>query len=209
MWFILACTAAPKGDDSGVDSAAPSETDPFADSVVRYEPGAGAGYGQEGYPGVVLGAPEAPGDGGGSLDVLSLGLAGEIVVSFDDLGLVDGAGPDLLVFENAFVGWYEPGVVAASDDGVSWSEWPCDATDAGGLYPGCAGVAVVHANSENGVDATDPGAAGGDAFDLAEIGLTQARFVRVRDAGLGDGAGTSAGFDLDAMAVVNGASIAP
>ncbi len=207
MWFFLACALEEASGDSAVDTAAVG--DPFADSVVSFTPGIGAGYGQDGYPDVVLGGPQAPGDGGGSLDVLSLGLSGEIVLAFDDVGLVDGQGPDLLVFENPFVGWYEPGYVAVSEDGVTWSEWPCDPTDAGGMYPGCAGVGLVYANDDNSVDAADPAAAGGDAFDLADLGVARARFVRVRDGGQGDGSGTSAGFDLDALAVVNGEAILP
>ena len=45
---------------------------------------------------MVLGPPESPGNGGGSLDVLSLGREGEIVLAFDDIGLIDGEGPDEL-----------------------------------------------------------------------------------------------------------------
>ena len=177
---------------------------PFVDEVVAYEPGEAAGYGQDGYPDVVYGPPEAPGDGGGSLDVLSLGREGSIVVAFRALDVVDGPGADLIVFENPFVGWYETGVVGVSDDGVDWFEWPCDPLDVEGLYPGCAGVAVVYGNSSNGVDATDPAAAGGDAYDLAEIGRASARYVRIRDSGANSYDGVSGGFDLDAVAVVNG-----
>jgi hypothetical protein len=59
------------------------------------------------------------------------------------------------------------------------------------------------------VDPTDPAVAGGDAFDLAEVGLPRARFVRIRDGGTSDYAGVSGGFDLDAVAVVNGETLAP
>lgn len=54
------------------------------------------------------------------------------------------------------------------------------------------------------------GITGGDAFDLADLGLTKARFVRLLDLsvachgsrmGCGGGGG---GFDLDAIAVVHG-----
>ena len=110
---------------------------------------------------------------------------------------------DLLVFENAFTGWAEPGIVGVSEDGVTWTEWPCAPGDAAGGYPGCAGVAIVYASSTNGVDATDPEAAGGDRFDLADIGVAQARYVRIRDSGVSPAGGTSTGFDLDAIALVN------
>jgi hypothetical protein len=177
---------------------------PFLDQLIAYEPGDHAGYGQDRLPDVVFGPPAAPGNGGGSLDVVSLGREGSIIVAFRDLDVVDGPGPDLLVFENAFAGWPETGVVGVSDDGETWTEWPCDAANAAAAFPGCAGVAPVWANAENGVDATDPDAAGGDRFDLATIGVARARFVRVRDSGRNPYDGTSGGFDLDAMAVVNG-----
>ncbi len=192
--------------DSGADDtgdSAPAE-DPFIDLVVSFLPGEASGYGQDRLPDVVLGSPMAPGGGGGSTDVVSLGREGEIVVQFDDITLIDGEGADLLVFENPFPGWLEPGVVAASADGTTWYEWPCDATNAADAFPGCAGVAFVYANATNGVDPTDPATAGGDAYDLADIGLARAAYVRVRDAGVSDYAGVGGGFDLDAMAVVNG-----
>ena len=220
--LLLACTEAAKSPsesqpvhdsadsstDSSTDTSDSTEDrfptgDPFADAVISFSPGEGAGYGQDSYPTVVLGSPEAPGTGGGSLDVLSLGKQGEIVLAFTDYGLVDGEGPDLLVFENPFTGWYEPGRVAVSDDGINWMEWPCDPADASGVYPGCAGVALVYANSSNGIDPTDPATAGGDAFDLADLGITQARYVRIQDGGLADYSGNSGGFDLDALAVIH------
>ena len=227
--LVLACTttdpAVEKEDSHASDSvlhesAADSEdtttdsdpdtaptTDPFADVLVSFSPGEGAGYGQDQLPDVVLGSPEAPGNGGGSLDVLSLGREGEIILQFTDVLLMDGPGPDLLVFENPFTGWYEPGRVAISVDGLSWYEWPCDAENAAEGYPGCAGVALVYANSSGEVDPTDPVAAGGDAFDLADLGVDflgqPIGYVRVRDAGVNDYSGTSGGFDLDAVAVVN------
>ena len=185
------------------DTAAPTP-DPFADELLSFHPGPGAGYGLEALPSVVLGPPAGAGDASGSLDVLSLGEAGEIVLAFQDLLPVDGEGPDLLVFENPFSGWLETGVVAASEDGVTWFEWPCAADDAAGGYPGCAGVQPVYANDDNGVDPTDPAAAGGDAFDLADIGLAWAAFIRIRDSGANSYAEPSGGFDLDALAVVNG-----
>jgi hypothetical protein len=54
------------------------------------------------------------------------------------------------------------------------------------------------------VDPVDPSVAGGDAFDLAALGLPRAGFVRVRDLGLGSPTPDTAGFDLDAVASVHG-----
>ena len=194
------------GAGDGGDTGAPAvvyDPWPFADAVLSYSPGPAAGYGQDRFPDVVFGPPEAPGDGGGSLDVLSLGEGGEIVLELRALDLVDGPGPDLLIFENPFTGWAETGVVGVSLDGIEWVEWPCAAEDPAGLFPGCAGVAIVYSNSENGVDATDPEVAGGDAFDLGALGLSRARYVRIRDSGANSYEGLSGGFDLDAIAAVH------
>ena len=190
------------GGDSGTATVS-YDPWPFADEVVSYSPGKGAGFGQDNYPAVVYGPPESPGGGGASLDVLSLGQEGVIVLAFRALDLVDGDGVDLIVFENPFTGWAETGVVGVSEDGETWVEWPCDAQDAAGGYPGCAGVALVNTSSTNGVDATDPAVAGGDLFDLADIGVARARYVRVRDSGANSYSGVSGGFDLDALAAVH------
>jgi hypothetical protein len=205
------------GPDSGIDAGAPDSgtdagvrlSDPYADEVVSFAPGESAGFGQDRFPGVVLGAPVGVGPDNGSLDVLSLGRAGSITLRFTDVGVVDGPGVDLLVFENAFTfpsgsTFAETGVVSVSEDGANWRAFKCAATDVDAGYPGCAGVRTVQANPANGVSATDPAVAGGDSFDLAIVGLARARYVRITDSGANGYGGTSGGFDLDAVAVVNG-----
>ena len=188
----------------------PDGTDPFADSVVDFDPGPDAGFGSDDFPDVVLGPPRGRGAAAGSLHVLSLGELGSITLEMVDLEIIDGPGPDLLVFENPFPGWYETGVVEASLDGIDWYAWPCAAEDEAGDFPGCAGRASVYATPDFLIDPTDPEAAGGDAFDLADIGLPAARFVRITDSGynaLGYG-GITGGFDLDAIAAANWAEVA-
>ena len=167
--------------------------------------------GQDAFPGIVLGPPEAGVDGNAGLDVLSLGCGGQITLRFAGAGVVDGPGPDLLVFENPFVvgdgTFVEPARVLVSDDGVDWRAFACD-LEAEPLR-GCAGVALVRANEGNAIDPTDPAEAGGDAFDLAEVGLARARWVRLIDVGEEYDpsglwcSGPSAGFDLDALAAVH------
>ncbi|MCP3139344.1 cell surface protein [Pyxidicoccus xibeiensis] len=197
--------------DSGTDAGS-RPADPYADAVVSFAPGEGAGFGQDLFPGVVLGPPTGAGPDNGSLDVLSLGRGGSITLRFDDVGLVDGPGVDLLVFENAFAlpggaTYTETGRVSVSEDGVTFHDFACASTDAAGGYPGCAGVRTVQANPANGVSATDPAVAGGDSFDLATVGLTRARYVRITDSGNNRYGDTAGGFDLDAVAVVNGESL--
>jgi len=211
LLVLLACDGAALDTDAdpGTDSDAVDQPwltphgDPFADAIVSFEPGPGNGFGQDSLPHVVLGPPVGGGEIG-SLHVLSLGEQGAIVLELSDIGLVDGPGVDLLVFENPFVGWVETGRVAVSQDGQTWHTWPCDEHDANGGYPGCAGVERVWSTPDNGVDPTDPDEAGGDAFDLADLGVEHARYVRITDSGANTYDGETGGFDLDAIAVVNG-----
>jgi len=188
--------------DSGVPDAGPRDAGagPFAARVVSFDAGAGAGFGN---PQLVFGPPQGGGDGLGSFDFLSLGNGGGIILALDDLLVSDGPGVDLLVFENAFVGFIETGAVAVSDDGATWHEWPCAADDPDAGYPGCAGVHPVYSSTASGISPTDPLVAGGDGFDLATLGLTHARYVRIRDSGKNRYVPTSGGFDLDAIAVVH------
>jgi hypothetical protein len=51
--------------------------------VVDFSPGLNAGFGQNQLPQIILGLPKAGGSNQGSLDVLSLGIGGEIILAFD------------------------------------------------------------------------------------------------------------------------------
>jgi len=141
------------------------------------------------------------------LDVVSLGNGGQVTVEFGGSKIVDGPGPDFIVFENAFFAagdssqpFAELATVEVSEDGQTWVAFPCVAS--GAPYGSCAGWHPVYANAdENEIDPLDPSVAGGDAFDLAEIGVGSARFVRITDRS--DLTGMNGVFDLDAVAVVN------
>lgn len=211
IFLLLAgCGVAPPEIDAGVDAGLEVDAgDPWADRVVRFVPGAGAGFGQDLFPGVVLGAPSGGGETSGSLNVLSLGKDGVIELEFVDLIAIDGPGVDLLVFENAFTGFLETGVVEVSADGLEWRKFPCAAALDGGVT-GCAGTRPVFGNPDQGISGTDPSVAGGDGFDLAEVGLSSARFVRITDSGANRFYGPpGGGFDLDAVAVVNSRRLTP
>lgn len=214
LLLLLGCGVAPPEPDAGViepepDAGPTRPDDPWGDRVVRYAPGPGAGFGQDRFPEVVLGAPEGGGTSQGSLDVLSLGNRGVIEIEFIDLAAIDGPGVDVLVFENGFPGFLETGAVEVSDDGIDWRAFPCGAgTDAG--ISGCAGAHPVFANPAQGISGTDPSVAGGDGFDLADVGLARARFVRITDSGANRFYGPPAGgFDLDAVSVVNTVKLSP
>ena len=181
--------------------------------LVSLTQGDGGGYGADRLPAIVEGPPHGAGCCAGSTDVVSLGNGGEIVVAFD-VDVVDEPGVDLIVFENPFeiAGdptnlWSELGEVSVSEDGVAWTTFPCaqpTPRNAPPPYGQCAGWRPVMATVERPVDARDAAKAGGDAYDLATIGVRRARYVRVRDLRserpAKDG---TAGFDLDAMAAVH------
>ncbi|MFO0756599.1 MAG: hypothetical protein U0359_08920 [Byssovorax sp.] len=165
--------------------------------------GGGETFGQEAFPAPVLGPPKGDGCCSGSLDVVSLGDGGTVTLTFDGNAIVDGPGPDFLVFENAFdIGndpmhpFAELGTVEVSDDGVSFVAFPCTAK----AYPygSCAGWHAVYGNLDDGVDPLDPAVAGGDPFDLADLGVHEARFVRITDR-----ADMPGSFDLDAIAILH------
>jgi hypothetical protein len=178
----------------------------FVTQVVEVCFGADAGFGQDHFPKIVYGPPKGGGAGEGSLDVLSLGEGGEIIVAFHDNAIVDGPGPDFIVFENPFEIsgdpndiYANPGTVSVSDDGVTWTAFPCAAKHA--PWGQCAGWHPVFANAGmNEINPLDPATAGGDAFDLADIGVTRARFVKITDR-----ADLPGDFDLDAVGIVNAA----
>lgn len=181
--------------------------------------GGGAGLGQANLPHAIQDGPTGGPDGSGSVTgVLSLGSGGEIVVDFGHFEIVDGPGPDFIVFENPFLiapftPFAEPGVVAVSDDPSleNFVEFPCALDEPDGdpsaelwPYPGCAGVRPVLANVQtNCIPPTDPVRAGGDAFDLATLGVEHARYVRVRDGGISNLGEETRGFDLDAIVLIN------
>ena len=183
----------------------------YATSVESFSPGDGAGYHADQLPDVVLGPPQGKGTDSGSLDVLSLGSGGEIVLGFGAHSLTDGAGPDFVVFENAF--WpggdqsqvyAELGEVSVSEDGETWQAFDCNTSgDGHGRYPGCAGFTPTLVYDANTLLPLDPEKSGGDAFDLADLGVTRARFVKIRDLKTLEPAGMTSGFDLDAVGAIH------
>jgi hypothetical protein len=192
-----------------VDGNPTAEPLPYASAVLSFEPGDEAGFGDDALPDVVLGPPGGGDEQAGSLDVLSLGKGGSIVLGFDPYAIIDGEGADLVVFENAFwpggdatAVFAEPGQVSVSEDGEEWHAFPCDAKgDGAGHFSGCAGVTPSEKYDAKSLVPLDPALSGGDAFDLADLGLARVRFVKVRDRS-NAGAAPSAGFDLDAIGAV-------
>lgn len=178
----------------------------FASAVEMFEEGENAGFGSQNFPEVVLGPPDGKGTKAGGLDVLSLGVGGSIVLSFES-AIADTEGADFVVFENPFhpggnaeAVFAEIGRVAVSSDGESWTEFECSAEpESPGTWPGCAGWIPTEVFDPSRADLT-PTDTGGNAFDLADIGVESARYVRITDLQT-EGVAPTAGFDLDAVGV--------
>jgi len=213
----------------------------MADGVASFasgfaDPNTGFRYAE--LPGIVLGPPGDSLPTQGSTSTVSLGRGGSITLRFTDNVIVDGPGPDFIVFENAFFKgsvpasptstcnvFAEPGRVEVSADGFTWAAYPYDASSlalVGQDQTPCSAIPLLHGLAGltptftgNWTVPDDPGAwdgggtggvsgAGGDAFDLAEVGLAEVRFVRITDLNLGTGfAGNAEGFDLDAVVALN------
>ncbi len=114
----------------------------------------------------------------------------------------------------------EPAAVSVSEDGINLFAFECDPnmpkTVVGGtnfyagLQSGCAGITPTLYGRDFFIPGLENGA-GGDAFDLADIGVKRAKYVKITGAGtykkpadpenLGNG---NIGFDLDAVSVING-----
>lgn len=196
------------GADGGVVRA-----DRFITTVVSFTPGPCAGFGASEMPSIVFGPPVGRGATKGSLDVVALGVGGEIVLSFEPNAILDGPGPDFIVFENAFYAAGDAtqpaadlGEVSVSEDGVTWATYTC-APGPTAPYGACAGWNPVYSAPGNGISPFDPATAGGEAYDLADLGMTRARFVRIKDrseaACEGQPKPTTNGFDLDAIALIH------
>lgn len=185
------------------------ETDPWVDVVVAFTPGEGAGFGENFFPDNVLGPPDPDptltpvNPSAKPQELLSLGHGGEIVLEFSDNFIADDEGVDFTVFENSFYvngdttqPFIEAAFVAVSMDGQNWVEFPWDTT----TFEGFAGVTPTKDNQ----NPTDPKVSGGDSFDLAEVGLPYAKYVRLTDIGDLKQEGTfNDYFDLDAVVAVN------
>ncbi|MFC2170429.1 T9SS type A sorting domain-containing protein [Calditrichota bacterium] len=186
----------------------PLFADPWADAVISVDYGEGAGFGQDYFPDNVLGPPDTAATpeaaSANPQEILSLGSGGSIILTFEDGGIMDEPGVDFTIFENPFYpagspnSYSETGIVALSEDGEDWIEYPYDPDS----FEGLAGVTPVN----GGANPLDPDNSGGDSFDLEIAGIQQAFYVRITDSeGLVDDNGPS--FDLDAIAVIHGENL--
>lgn len=199
--LLCACAEPTEKPDTAVS---PADL-PFATAVEQFSPGEGAGFGADKMPDVVLGASQGHGVARGSMDVLSLGRGGQITLSFAPRRIIDGQGDDLVVFENSFwpggnsaAVFAELGRVELSQDGENWHAFNCQKDDLPPL--GCAGFSPsLECGDSASFEIED---CGGDAFDLADLDLDFAHFIRITDLSFA-GEEPSAGFDLDAVGLIH------
>lgn len=150
---------------------------------------------------VSLGA--AVNDDGGA----SAPYGGMITLEFADNLVWNGPGADFTVFENVFyicdasgtpdpeTRFMEPAIISVSQDGLNWRQFGIDFSpryhpDSRKLnlrHPYCynSGFAGVNPVMSDGYDPdpTDPEVSGGDSFDLADVGLSWIRYVRIQSTG--------------------------
>ncbi len=199
-----------------------AQSDPYADSVMVFVKGIGSWVNQEApyFPDNVLGAPShnatniVPATS--PQDICSLGIGGEIILKFSDNAIINGPGNDFTIFENPFLIQFgpragqifaEPGKVAVSKDGINFYEFPFDSL----TLIGCAGLTPTNGNA----DPTNPDSSGGDHFDIADVGLDTAYYVKITDVTdiiLSDTSHpyydfTANGFDLDAIVAIHSADV--
>ncbi|MEZ4463764.1 MAG: hypothetical protein R3F60_18010 [bacterium] len=185
-----------EADAPPLDRPAPTP-DPIGEARLADEVRAApsAGDGPFGDPHRAVNGVRGTGDAQGGLDVFSLGTTpgvdDHVVLCWSDGPVLDGPGPDVVVFENPFAGFVDPVIVEVSADGEAWATFPHDyrADDEAtydpdpARWPGFAGVTPVRFHAEHHrVDPFDPAAAGGDAFDFNDLDASPAA-ARVRAEG--------------------------
>ena len=234
-------------DDDSDDDASRQSCEPknYAIQVIKYHHAPNGGFGEEFLPDNVIGPPAGNGEIAPQIspaELFSLGDGGYIILKLGRK-VVDGDGPDFIVFENPFFKggnpdnvFIEAAVVDVSQDGTDWHRFPFDYEPNGenpwsnpDNFSGFAGINPVYANCDpkKFTDPLDTSKSGGDLFDLADVGLDWIAYVKIIDTGnaatypdsqiydsdgdpvddTGNHGFTSpptAGFDLDAVGVING-----
>lgn len=212
------------------------------DEVYDFQPEDPATYGHDLLPSIVTGFPGPSSATTGSTQVVSLGTGGSITLDFTNNIIVNGPGPDFIVFENAFFCGTVPGssaddysvfvepVIVEVFDGSTWKAFDYDGdallqvgsttedatcaprslveqlTGLAGITPTFSGDRIVpddpHVWDPDGIGGVSGW--GGDAFDLADIGVTQTDRIRLTDSGRIAGfTGSPQGADIDAVIALN------
>ncbi len=154
----------------------------YASTVLQFNQGTGSGIFTQSN---ILGAPSGAGFNNGSLDVLTLGVQGNVTVGFN-AAIVNGPGVDFTVFENGFE--FPPGFiftelafVEVSTDGLNFARFPSIYQGVQGPFGSfttfpygssinlAGGMPVIANPLFNTIDPLNPVYSGGDAFDLDDL----------------------------------------
>lgn len=200
---------------SAIGCAAPPSQPVLLDAVAAAP---GATYVGRGDPALATNGVRGAGEHAGSLDVYSLPSGEDARLELAVPGvLIDESGPEIVVFENPFVigggpaRFMDPMVVEVSSDGETWVAFPHEyacadetryTTDPA-AWRGFAGVTPVLLDEDDAPgDPFDPLAAGGDAFDLADLPAEArdgVRYVRLVSARVRTNPDTGAPFPHDPL----------
>lgn len=192
-----------------------SKSQIFIDTVFSFTPGTiqFGGQSPEYYPNNIFNAPSINATKyiaeTRPEEILSIGLNGEIVVGLTNNLIIDKEGDDFTVFENTFINQFneviyaEPAIISVSKDGINYIEFPYDILTLDGL----AGTKPTIGSN----NPFNPLKSGGNAFDLAKIGIDSVRYIKIKDITeqiLNNPEHpnydpTLSGFDLDAIAIIN------
>ena len=187
----------------------------FADNIAEYDGKEIKSFSRE----KALNGVFGKGDDMGSLDVFVVGEGNYVVFEWKGKKVVNSKGDDIKVFENGFyiAGTknrmaLDLGTVEVSKDGENWISFPVsyDETQFKNSNigkTGFVGTTPVYLNMESSNEMiNDPSLeeAGGDGFDLSEIGLEEGdyiKYVKVIDGGSAypDGQIASNGIDIDGV----------
>jgi hypothetical protein len=184
----------------------------YSYKLLRFEPGLGEDgyfqdYGDVDYRRAVSGAPDFGVAEAEKLetfksDFLPLGNGGSVVYEIEDGEIIDGDGPDFVVYGDSPL---TKGIktatveVAERDAPGAYVEFQCDSVNP--PFMGCAGVHPVDRSHSK-----DPVMEGGDPFDLAKIGVKRAKFIRITDTSDNKNSASvkyADGFNLDSIALIH------
>jgi hypothetical protein len=133
-------------------------------------------------------------------NLLSFGNGGSIVYEIEGGTITDQDGPDFVIYgDSGFTGGIKTAKVevAEEDTPSAYIEFPCDSVIP--PFKGCAGIHQVNSSKSS-----DIILAGGDAYDLARIGVKRAKFIRITDTGDNKSQMPETdGFNLDSIALVH------
>ena len=171
--------------NNSLSSYAVEKTGITIDTVISFKAGYGQNSGQESkhYPNNIFGIPNRFSSDKiaetSPYEILSLGIGGEIIVSFKNYTILNGVGIDFVIFENSFINpvnkkyFAEPAVISVSYDGLEYFDFPYNYE----TLEGCAGVNPTIGDK----NPYDYPSSGGDGFDLNIVGINEIKYIKIKD----------------------------